>query len=429
MDLTDLIDARIVRDTLVAPALADPERAAHDALAGVLRGRIGRGARVAITAGSRGIASIAALLRGLATAVRDAGGEPFFVAAMGSHGGGTGPGQREMLARLGITEASVGAPIASAMDVIDVGVTASGVTVVCDAIAARADAIVVAGRIKPHTDFSGRIESGICKMAALGLGKAIGAAAYHAAFAQLGYERIIREVAAVQFAQLPIVAGVGFVEDQRGNTHAVEAFGVEDIVANEERLLVRARELLSVLPFDELDVLIVDEMGKNISGAGMDTNVTARGVDGRSQKTPTPVIRQLFVRDLTDASHGNANGMGLADFCLRRLADKIDWQATYLNSLTAAQPASARLPVVCASDREAIGHALVAAGVQRSRDARIARIKNTAHIETMVVSTAALATLNNRSRYCVDAASDALALCSDDSFAPFPLDVRMSRTS
>jgi len=416
----DVIEARIVRDTLVAPAIADPQHAAHDALAHVLRGRIARGARVAITAGSRGVSNIPQLLRGLANAVRDVGGQPFFVAAMGSHGGGTGEGQRAMLASLGVTEETVGAPIVSEMDVIEVGTTASGVTVYCDAQAARADAIVVAGRVKPHTDFSGSIESGMLKMTSIGLGKAIGAAAYHAAFAQLGYEKIIREVVAVQFAEMPIVAGVGFVEDHRGNTHAVEAFGVDAIVANEERLLVRARELLSVLPFDELDLLVVDEMGKDLSGAGMDTNVTARAVDGRTQKSPKPVIRQLFVRDLTEHSHGNANGVGLADFCLRRLADKIDWHATYLNALTAAQPASARLPVVCANDREAVRHALVAAGVDRLADARVARIRNTLHLDSMVVSCAALATMRNGGRYAVAGDSDALALGAGDHFAPFP---------
>jgi hypothetical protein len=418
----DGIEACIVRDTLVAPALADPQHAAHDALAHALRGRIAPGSRVAITAGSRGIANVQHILRGLALAVRDVGGEPFFIAAMGSHGGGTGQGQREMLAGLGVTEASVGAPVVSEMDVVEVGTTAGGgVRVYCDAQAARADAIVVAGRVKPHTDFSGQIESGILKMTAIGLGKAIGAAAYHAAFAQLGYEKIIREVAAVMFTHVPIVAGVGIVEDHRGKTHAIEAFPVDAIVANEERLLVRARELLAVLPFDELDLLVVDQMGKDLSGAGMDTNVTARAVDGRTQKAPKPVVRQLFVRDLTDHSNGNANGVGLADFCLQRLADKIDWQATYLNALTAAQPASARLPVVCANDREAVRHALVAAGVERLADARVARIKNTLHIDSMIVSKAALATLHNAGgRYSVAAASDALALNGSDYFAPFP---------
>jgi hypothetical protein len=416
----DVIEAQIVRDTLVAPAIADPQHAAHDALAHALRGRITRGQRVAITAGSRGVANIPALLRGLVGAVRDVGGQPFLVAAMGSHGGGTGIGQREMLAGLGVSAETVGAPVESEMDVIEVGTTASGVRVYCDERAARADAIVVAGRIKPHTDFAGKIESGILKMTAIGLGKAVGAAAYHAAFQQFGYERIIREVAALQFARLPIVAGVGFVEDHRGNTHAVEAFPVESIVENEERLLARARELLSVLPFNELDLLVVDEMGKNLSGAGMDTNVTARGVDGRSQKSPTPVIRQLFVRDLTEHSHGNANGIGLADFCLRRLADKIDWHATYLNALTAAQPASARLPIVCSNDREAVHHALVAAGVQHWSDARVARIKNTLHIESMVVSEAALAALRDTARYAVAGPTDALTLAAGDTFAPFP---------
>ncbi len=417
-----MFEAQIVRDMLVAPALADPRLAAHAALAPVIDGRIARGARVAITAGSRGIANIALLLRGLADAVRDAGGEPFFVAAMGSHGGGTGAGQRAMLAGLGVTEATAGAPIESEMDVLEVGTTVSGIRVYCDAVAARADAIVIAGRVKPHTDFSGAIESGILKMAAIGLGKAVGAAAYHAAFLQLGYEKIIREVAAVQFARLPIVAGVGIVEDHRGNTHAVEAFPAAQIVVNEERLLQRARQLLCVLPFAELDLLVVDEMGKNLSGAGMDTNVTARAVDGRTQKVPAPLIRQLFVRDLSEQSHGNANGVGLADFCLRRLADKIDWQATYLNALTAAQPASARLPVVCGTDREAVHHALVAAGVERISDARVARIKNTLHLESMVVSQAALATLRGGERYAVSGPSTGLYLGAGDSFEPYPSD-------
>jgi hypothetical protein len=416
----DTIDAVLIRDTQVTPALADPERTASDGLLAVLRGRIAPGARVAITAGSRGIANNRVLLRGLATAVRAAGGDPFFVPAMGSHGGGTGPGQREMLASLGVTQETVGAPIVSDMDVIEVGTTPSGVRVYCDARAARADAIVVANRVKPHTHFAGTIESGLLKMIAIGLGKAVGAAAYHAAFVPLGYEKIIREIAAVMFAKMPIVAGVAFVDDRRGGTFAVEAFAAEAIIANEERLLVQARELLSVLPFDELDLLVVDEMGKDLSGTGLDTNVTARAMDGRTQKVATPVINQIFVRDLTEHSQGNANGVGIADFCLRRLADKIDWQATNLNALTSASPAGARLPVVCASDREAVQGALVAAGVQRIADARVVRIKNTLHVDTMVVSHAALATIHNAGRYAVMGDSAALSLRTGDDFGAFP---------
>lgn len=416
----DTIEAGIVRDTLVAPAIGDPQHAAHDALAKVLRGNITPGARVAITAGSRGISNVPRILQGLVAAVRDVGGVPFLVAAMGSHGGGTGEGQREMLESLGITQESVGAPIESEMEVIEVGMTPSGVRVYCDRHAAGADAIVVAGRVKPHTDFSGTIESGMLKMVSIGLGKALGAAAYHAAFQRLGYERIIREIAAVQWAALPVVAGVGIVEDHRGNTHAIEAFAPDAIVAGEERLLRTARELLSVLPFAELDLLIVDEMGKNISGSGMDTNVTARAVDGRTQKVPSPLVHQIFVRDLTDVSHGNANGVGLADYCTRRLADKIDWHATYLNSLTAAQPASSRLPVVCSSDREAVRYALTVAGVERIADARIARIKNTLHMETLVASSAAIASMKHGERYALGEASHALSLGALDNFGAFP---------
>jgi hypothetical protein len=413
-------DARLVRDTLEVPAIADVTVAARSALAPVLA-RIGLrgGARVAVTAGSRGIARIDAILRGACDAVRDAGGEPFVVAAMGSHGGGTGEGQRAMLEHLGVTETSVGAPIASAMDVVEVGTTtAHGIAVTCDARAARADAIVVLGRVKPHTDFTGTIESGLLKMTAIGLGKAIGAARYHAEFARYGYEPIIREVAALMFDRLPVVAGLAIVEDNRGGTHAIEAFATPDIVAGEERLLVRARKLMPRLPFNALDLLIVDRMGKNYSGTGMDTNVTGRAVDGRTQKVAEPVVNRLFVRELSPESDGNATGIGLADFCTRRLADAIDWDATYLNALTAAHPAGARLPVVCANDRDAIRHALNAAGVADERHARVARILDTLHIETMAVSGAALAVMDGGDRYVTGSWTDALTINGDD-LAPF----------
>jgi len=414
------LDARLVRDTLDVPAIADVTIAARDALAPVLAGAgLRAGARVAITAGSRGIARIDAILRGACDAVRAAGGAPFLVAAMGSHGGGTGEGQRSMLEQLGITEASVGAPIESAVDVVDVmRTTEHGIDVVCDARAARADAIVVVGRVKPHTDFTGAIESGLLKMTAIGLGKPAGAARYHAAFAQWGYEPIIREIAAAIYARLPVVAGLAIVEDHRGGTHALEAFPAAGIVAGEERLLARARTLMPRLPFENLDLLIVDRMGKNFSGTGMDTNVTGRAVDGRTQKVPRPLVRQLFVRELTPESQGNATGIGLADFCTRRLADAIDWQPTYLNALTAAHPAGARLPIVCENDRDAVSHALVAAGVADAAGARVARIHDTLHIETFAASEAALATLDGGGRYAVGEGTDALRFNGND-LAPF----------
>ncbi|HEY4439565.1 MAG TPA: hypothetical protein VGN14_03875 [Candidatus Elarobacter sp.] len=410
------LDARLVRDTLDVPAIADVTTAARDALAPVLASAgLKPGARVAITAGSRGIARIDKILRGAADAVRAAGASPFLVAAMGSHGGGTGPGQREMLAHLGITEHSVGAPIESAVDVVDVVRTSGhGIDVVCDARAARADAIVIVGRVKPHTDFTGAIESGLLKMTAIGLGKPSGAARYHAAFARWGYEPIVREIAAAIFERLPVIAGLAIVEDNRGGTHALEAFPTAAIVAGEERLLATAKSLMPRLPFDALDLLIVDIMGKNFSGTGMDTNITGRAVDGRSQKVPRPLIRQLFVRELAPESDGNATGIGLADFCTRRLADAIDWQPTYLNALTAAHPAGARLPVVCENDREAVRNALNAAGVSDAAHARVARIHDTLHIETFAVTEAALATLADDGRYVAGGASDALTFAGDE---------------
>jgi hypothetical protein len=413
------LEARLVRDMLYTPAIDDVTAAARAALAPVLaRAGLAAGARVAVTAGSRGIARIGEILRGTCDGVRDTGAAPFLIAAMGSHGGGTGPGQRAMLAHLGITEATTGAPIESEMDVVDIARTEHGIEVVCDARAALADAIVVVARVKPHTDFSGTIESGLLKMTAIGLGKAIGAARYHAAFARWGYEPIIREVAAALYAQLPIVAGVAIVEDNRGGTHTIEAFTASEIVAGEERLLELARRLMPALPFDTLDLLIVDRMGKNFSGTGMDTNVTGRAVDGRSQKVPRPVVRELFVRELSEESNGNATGIGLADFCSRRVADAIDWAPTYLNVLTAAQPAGARLPIVCDTDRDAIRHALNAAGVEDEGHARVARIRDTLHLETFAVSEAALAAMDGGGRYKAGEKSGALALTGDE-LAPF----------
>lgn len=408
------IEGRLVRDTLRVDDIDDIGATVRSALEPVLQGAgLRSGARVAVTAGSRGVARIPEILRAVCATLREAGAEPFLVAAMGSHGGGTGLGQRTMLAHLGITEASVGTPIESEMDVVEIGTTAHGVAVACDARAARADAIVVVGRVKPHTDFDGAIESGILKMTAIGLGKETGAARYHAAFARWGYETIIREVAAMMYAQLPVIAGVGIVEDNRGGTHAIEAFPTAGIVAGEERLLTRARALMPALPFDVLDLLIVDRMGKIFSGSGMDTNVTGRSVDGRSQKLPRPVVKELYVRDLVPESEGNATGIGLADFCTRRLADAIDWAPTYLNAITAAHPAGARLPIVCEHDREAIRYALNAAGVDE-RDARVARIRDTLHIEAFAASETALATLVSDGRYRVGEATDALTLAGDD---------------
>ena len=414
------IDARIVRDTLEAHGIDDVTGAACTALAPVLaRARLRPGARVAITAGSRGVGRIGEILHGACDAVREAGGVPFLVAAMGSHGGGTGAGQRAMLDHLGVNERTAGTAIESEMDVVEVGTTGEhGIAVACDARAARADAIIVVGRVKPHTDFTGTIESGLLKMTAIGLGKAIGAARYHAAFARFGYETIIREVAAFMMARAPIVAGLAIVEDNRGGTHALEAFAPDALVAGEERLLRQARELMPKLPFAKLDLLIVDRMGKNYSGTGMDTNVTGRAVDGRSQKVPEPVIDRLYVRELSPESDGNATGIGLADFCTRRLADAIDWGATYLNALTAAHPAGARLPIVCDNDRDAIRHALNAAGVEDTAHARVARIGDTLHIETFAASEAALAAMRDDGRYAIGEATDALTLAGDD-LAPF----------
>lgn len=397
----------VVRDTLDHPGIADIESTTLAELERIAP-RITPGMRVAITAGSRGVADMAGVIRGIVRYVRQAGGEPFIFPAMGSHGGGTADGQLAVLAELGMTEGTLGAPIHAQMSVVDVGTSPSGVRVVCDKLAHAADGIIIAGRVKPHTDFSGEIESGILKMITIGLGKTEGAKIYHAAFARFGYEKIIREVSALHLAKLNILAGVAIVEDNRGRTNTIEANPAAGIPAAEERLLKRSKSLISKLPFAAIDVLIVDEMGKNISGCGMDTNVHGRAVDGRTQKTPTPIVKQLFVRELTAVSAGNATGIGLADFTTRRLANAIDWHKTYLNCLTAAQPAGARLPVVCETDAEAIRHALTAAGVEDPHAGRIVRVRNTLHMETILASAAAVEEIKGNARFAVGDAVDAL---------------------
>jgi hypothetical protein len=303
---------------------------------------------------------------------------------MGSHGGATDEGQKRLLADLGISEASMGCPVVSSMTVEEIGRTAKGTPVYLDRHAVHADGIIVINRIKPHTAFRGGIESGLCKMLAVGLGKHKGARQMHAA----GLGSTLVEAARVILARVPVLAGVAVLENSLDETAEVHVVAPEKFEETDRRLLERAWQTLPRIPFDPLDVLIVEEMGKNISGTGMDKNVIGIGPRvGGKMEMGAPAVSTIVVLGLTSESHGNATGVGLADITTRRLVDSIDYKATYTNVLTTRLWSAGRLPVIMETDRDAIE---VALGETPPAQVRFVRIKNTSHLEELEISEALL---------------------------------------
>lgn len=358
-----------------------------------LRPRIRPGSRIAIAVGSRGIAHLAEIVQHVVALVRAAGAEPFILPSMGSHGGATSAGQREVLASYGVTEAAMGAPIHDSMEVRVVGQTEDAAPVYCSVEAQAADGVIVVNRVKPHTDFRGTIGSGLLKMCVVGLGKHRGAAAMHMAAQFHGKERVIRTMAGVLLRTAPIIGGIAILENQFHDTARVAALVREDIEAGEATLLAEADQLMPRLPFDTIDLLIIDWLGKNISGTGMDTNVINRPVTGYSTllkqgDRPSPFIRRIFVRDLTPESHGNAIGIGLADVTTTRLVRATDLQMTGTNALTALTPNTAKLPIHFDTDREAIERTLQSVPSEDPAAARIVRIADTLSLTEFDVSEA-----------------------------------------
>lgn len=345
------------------------------------------GARVAIGVGSRGIRDIVPVVQATVTACRDAGLAPCIVPAMGSHGGGTAEGQRSVLEHLGITEEAVGAPIVSSQDVTTIGVTESGIPVSFDRTALDADFIVPINRVKPHTDFAGTHESGLCKMLAIGFANHAGCSRIH----QEGFARfhvVIPEVAGLILRTLPVAFGVAIVENAYDETCLIEAIPRAAILTREAELLQIAYANMARLYFDHIDVLVVEEIGKNISGAGMDPNIIGRTAGGLLPGFDGPAIRRIVVGALTAAGYGNAIGIGEADFTTERLASQMDRTATYANAIAAGVPESARLPIVLPALDDAVRAALQTCGLDDWSQAAIVRIKNTLHLDTIWVSDA-----------------------------------------
>lgn len=344
-----------------------------------LVGRIATGDRVALTAGSRGIANMPAILRACGETLRELGANPFIVPAMGSHGGATADGQREVLSGYGITHESVEMPIVSSMEVQTIA-HVDDVPVYWSTTALDADYVLLVNRVKAHTDFRGAVESGLAKICAIGLGKQRGAQTIHS-YGTRGLEELMpRTARSIIDVTGKVLAGVAILENAYDELADIQFVPADGIGTQAEAELQRhAKALMGGLPFDELDVLIVDEMGKNVSGTGMDTNVLGRMFVPGVPEADRPRITAVVVLDLTPESHGNATGVGLADFTTERLASSIDWQATYMNGYTSGTGGLLRnrLPNVLPNDRTAIATAIRMCGQPDLARVRLARIKNT----------------------------------------------------
>lgn len=374
-----------VQQHFIAPEIGDTASAVRKAMkeAGVLP-RVSQGDRVAIAVGSRGIADIAIIVRVVVRAVKSAGAHPFIVPAMGSHGGATAEGQAEVLEQLGVTEQSVGAPVHSSMDVVEVGRLPKGLPVYTDKFAYEADKIIVINRIKPHTAFSGPIESGLMKMITIGLGKHKGADAAHAYGFKYMAEHV-PEMARIVLSKLPVIFGVAVIEnayDRPARIAAVPAERLEDI---EPGLLLEAKSLMPRLLFDPIDVLIVDEIGKDISGSGMDPNITGR-FHTPYVKSTAPAISRIAVLGLTAKTRGNALGIGSADVITRKLFDEMDWEKGYMNAFTSTVLTPVKVPMVLPTEKLAIQAAIKTCNVPDFHQVRIVRIKNTLELKEIRIS-------------------------------------------
>jgi hypothetical protein len=376
------------KQVLSGPVIEDVSGEIHRQIVGLgLSNLIKPGQTIAITAGSRGITGIDLILRSVVRECRSLGLTPYIVPAMGSHAGATAEGQEHLLEHYGITGSAMGCEIKASMDVVRIN-EYKGIPVFCDKNAWAADHIAVVGRIKPHTDFDNEIESGLFKMMSIGLGKREGAEHYHRAGHDYGYADVFPSVGKKVLETGKVLFGLAIVENGYGQTACLEAVLPAGFYETEIRLLLQAKSWLGRLPFDKLDLLIVDEMGKNISGTGMDPNVIGRSC---IQKHPDrPKVRQLLVCDLTPESDGNALGIGMADLTTKRLVGKINQSTTNINVITTGALDLAKIPIAFDSDRQAIGTALGMIGLTPPEQARVVRIKNTLHLTEMDVSASLL---------------------------------------
>jgi hypothetical protein len=367
-----------------APEIADVAEAVHQAIkeADVLH-RISSGDRVAIAVGSRGVADISILTREVVNAVKSAGGSPFIVPAMGSHGGATAEGQIEVLEQLGVTEESIGAPILSSMDVVEVGRLPNGLPIYTDKYASEADKVIVINRIKPHTAFRGPVESGLMKMITIGLGKQKGAEAAHAYSFKYMAEHV-PEMAKIVLGKMPIIFGLGTLENAYDRPAKIVAVPAEKMQEMEPQLLLEAKALMPRIMFSPIDVLVVNEIGKDISGDGMDPNITGRYATPYASGGPE--VSRIVVLGLTEKTHGNANGLGTADMTTRKVFNEIAWEKGYANALTSTVVSVIKIPMVLETEEQAVKAAIKTCNAFNLNNVRLIRIKNTLDIKEIWIS-------------------------------------------
>jgi len=352
---------------------------------------------VAITAGSRGIAQIGMMTRAVVDHLKGLGARPFIVPAMGSHGGGTAAGQAQLLEHYGITAEKMGCEIRASMETVIVDTTPQGIPVHFDKHASQADHVLIVGRVKPHTGFVGEVESGLHKMMLIGLGKHEGAKIYHRAIADYSFMEIITAVAASVISKCRVVGGLAIVENAYDETALIEAVPPTRFLEREKELLKLATQWLPRLPFPTTDLLIIDRIGKNISGTGLDTNVVGRKFnDHAGTDRDTVRCKRIFVRGLTEETHGNATGIGLSEFTNQRTADAIDRKITAINCITGLHPTAAMIPIAYETDREAVIQALQTCGLVEPPDAKIVQIQDTLHLAEVLVSEAYLPLISSR---------------------------------
>lgn len=376
-----------------------------------------KGARIAIAAGSRGIANLSTIIQSVVSALKSVGAEPFIVPAMGSHGGATAEGQAAVLASYGVTENQIGAPVISSMETVEIPAPGLGHRAFMDRNAWESDGVILVNRIKPHTDFHGQFESGLIKMAVIGLGKHDQATAIHS-FGILGLKEKILPTARRILSTGKILAGIGIVENAYDQTQIIRLIPANRIEDEEPKLLEQARKNMPHIPVADIDVLVVDRMGKDISGTGMDTNIIGR-IRVRGQKEPdSPRISAIVTAALTPASHGNAVGLGLADVITRSLYDRIDFQATNENVVTSSFYERGKVPLIAETDRKAVEYAIRGAAVGPHRSPRIVRMLDTLHAHDLLVSEEIAAEL--QSNPAITILPEEVPLFHGESFEPFP---------
>lgn len=379
-----------VKQNFYAPVIADVSQAVVTQLDQVGLPSCFNGARIAVAVGSRGITNLEDIVRVTIEWLKLRGASPFIVPAMGSHGGGSASGQEKILAEYGITEARVGAPIVSSMDVVQVGTMRSSIPVYMDRNAYEADGVLLINRVKPHTQFKSGIESGLMKLIAIGLGKDRGASTIHS-YGTPGMIELLPEAARVVLSKVKIIAGLALVENAYKQIADVRALRSKDIEQEEKLLLLKAKKLMPSLPVDSVDFLLLDEMGKEISGPGMDSSVTGRIMERDVPDPVKPDIKILAVLDITAASKGNAIGLGIADLTTERLVKKVNRQATYLNTIIGGFSVQGKIPMYFATDRELLQAAAQLIGAIPFHEARIIRAKNTLKMSELLISESLLA--------------------------------------